>query len=99
MKLNEHAGEITGRPEDYREWYYWISIFGEPPLTEPWGWQIDGHHLIVNSFVWSDQMVMTTDFRGSEPVMANSGKYAGTQVFHDEESRGLAFMNALGSEQ
>jgi len=21
MKLNEHAGEITGRPEDYREWY------------------------------------------------------------------------------
>ena len=99
MKLNEHAGEITGRPEDYREWYYWISLFGKPSLTEPWGWQIDGHHLIVNCFVWGDQMVMTPDFRGSEPVMANSGIYAGTQVFHDEESRGLAFMNALASEQ
>ena len=36
IKLNEHAGETTGRPEDYREWYYWISLFGEPSLTEPW---------------------------------------------------------------
>ena len=99
MKLNEHAGEITGRPEDYREWYYWISIFGEPSPTEPWGWQIDGHHLIVNCFIHGDQMVMTPDFRGSEPVAAKSGKYAGTHVFQDEETRGLEFMKALAPEQ
>jgi hypothetical protein len=99
MKLNEHANELTGRPEEYGEWYYWISIFGEPSPGEPWGWQIDGHHLIVNCFVYGDQMVMTPDFRGSEPVFAKSGKYAGTHVFHDEESRGLAFMNGLAPEQ
>jgi hypothetical protein len=99
MKLNEHAGEITGNTEEFSEWYYWISIFGEPSLTEPWGWQIDGHHLIVNCFVYGDQMVMTPDFRGSEPVFAKSGKYAGTHVFHDEESNGLAFMKALAPEQ
>lgn len=99
MKLNEHAGEITGRPQDYTEWYYWISIFGEPSPTEPWGWQIDGHHLIINCFIYNDQMVMTPDFRGSEPVFAQSGKYAGTRVFHDEESRGLEFMNSLTVEQ
>jgi len=99
MKLNEHAGEITGRPEDYSEWYYWISIFGEPSPDQPWGWQIDGHHLIINCFVFGDQMVMTPDFRGSEPVLAKSGKYAGTHVFHDEESRGIALMDALSPEQ
>ncbi len=99
MRLNEHAGEITARPEEYGEWYYWISIFGEPSLSEPWGWQIDGHHLIINCFVYGDQMVMTPDFRGSEPVFARSGKYAGKQVFHDEETSGLVFMNALTPEQ
>ena len=99
MKLNETAGEITGNPAEFGEWYYWISIFGEPSPTDPWGWQIDGHHLIVNCFVYGDQMVMTPDFRGSEPVLARSGKYAGTHVLHEEESRGLAFMNALAPEQ
>ena len=99
MKLNEHAREITGRPEEYGEWFYWISIFGEPSLTEPWGWQIDGHHLIINCFILGDQVVMTPDFRGSEPNIANSGKYAGTRVFHEEESRGLQLMNALTPDQ
>ena len=99
MKLNHHAGEITDNMDEYGEWYYWISIFGEPSPSEPWGWQIDGHHLIVNCFIYGDQMVMTPDFRGSEPVAAKSGKYAGTHVFHDEQSRGLEFMDDLTPEQ
>jgi hypothetical protein len=85
--------------EEFGEWYYWISLFGEPSLTEPWGWQIDGHHLIVNCFIYGDQMVMTPDFRGSEPVAAKSGKFAGTHVFDEEEANGLALMEALTPEQ
>jgi hypothetical protein len=99
MKLNEHAGEVTGYGDEFGEWYYWISLFGEPSSTESWGWQIDGHHLIINCFILGDQLVMTPDFRGSEPVLARSGKYAGTRVFHDEEAAGLALMNALTSDQ
>jgi len=99
MKLNEHAGEITGRFDEFNEWFYWISLFGEPSSTEPWGWQIDGHHLIINCFILGDQLVMTPDFRGSEPVLAKSGKYAGTRVFHQEEALGLALMNALAPDQ
>ncbi len=68
MKLNEHMLEITGRPDEYGEWLYWVSIMGAPSATEPWGWQIDGHHLIVNCFVLGDQMVLTPNFMGSEPV-------------------------------
>ena len=37
MRLNEHALEITGKPEEYGEWLYWVSIFGTPSPSEPWG--------------------------------------------------------------
>jgi Protein of unknown function (DUF3500) len=99
MKLNEHACELTGLGEEYSEWYYWISIFGTPSADEPWGWQFDGHHLIINCFVIGDQLVLTPQFMGSEPVFAEWGKYAGTRVFHDEESAGLAMMCGLSPEQ
>ena len=99
MKLNQHAGEITARFDEFNEWYYWISLFGEPSPDLPWGWQIDGHHLIINCFILGDQLTMTPDFRGAEPVFAKSGKYAGTRVFHEEESLGLELMNALTPDQ
>jgi hypothetical protein len=35
---------------------------GYPTLDEPWGWQIDGHHLNLNYFVLKDQVVMTPAF-------------------------------------
>jgi hypothetical protein len=35
MKLNEHALEITGKPEKYGEWFYWVSIFGTFSQGEP----------------------------------------------------------------
>jgi hypothetical protein len=99
MKLNEHACELTGLSEEYGEWYYWLSIFGSPSAAEPWGWQFDGHHLIINCFILGDQLVLTPQFMGSEPVFAEWGKYAGTHVFRAEESVGLAMMRGLAPEQ
>ena len=99
MRLNEHLREITGRTDEFGEWFYWIAVIGTPSPTEPWGWQIDGHHLTVSAFVCGDQFVMTPSFMGSEPVHARSGKYAGTRVFAAEELEGLAVMQALTSEQ
>jgi hypothetical protein len=100
MRLNEYIGEICGgKWEEYGEWLYWMSIFGQPSATEPWGWQIDGHHLIVNCFVLGDQIVVSPTFMGSEPVSAETGKWAGIRVFGDEEARGLELMQALSPEQ
>ena len=99
MKLNETIAEITGRFEEYGEWLYWISIMGTPSAHEPWGWQIDGHHLIINCFVLGDEVVMTPMFMGSEPVAAEGGVYAGTRVFAAEEQDGLALLRALPPEQ
>jgi hypothetical protein len=99
MKLNDYVRELTGRAEEYDEWYYWMSIMGQPSGGEPWGWQIDGHHLIVNCFVLGDQLVLTPNFMGSEPVIGETGKYAGIRVLENEESKGLVLMRALEPRQ
>jgi hypothetical protein len=99
MRLNETIGELTGKWEEYGEWLYWLSIFGTPSADEPWGWQIDGHHLNVNCVVLRDQVVLTPMFMGSEPTHAPLGKYAGTRVFESEEQDGLAFIRSLSTDQ
>ena len=100
MRLNHTIGELTGRlSSEYGEWLYWLSVMGTPSPTEPWGWQLDGHHLIVNCFVLGEQVVMTPLFMGSEPVEAETGKYAGTRVLQAEEQTGLELMRSLSSGQ
>lgn len=99
MRLNETIREITGSDEEYGEWLYWMSLMGEPSNDEPWGWQIDGHHLIINAVLLNGQLVATPAFMGTEPVTADAGKYEGTTVFREEESRGYALMTSLSSAQ
>jgi hypothetical protein len=100
MRLNHTLGELNNNDfEQYGEWLYSITIMGEPSDKEPWGWQLDGHHLIVNYFVLGDQVVMTPLFAGSEPVIARSGKYKGTIVLQDEQNKGLSLINALPEAQ
>jgi hypothetical protein len=99
MKLNGHLADVLNRHDEYGEWLYHLTVMGVPSDTEPWGWQLDGHHLIVNYFVLGDQVVMTPTFMGSEPVTATEGRFAGTSVMQDEQNKGLAFMRALSDEQ
>lgn len=99
MRLNETIAEICNNWEAFGETLYWLTIFGTPSDSEPWGWQIDGHHLAINCFILGDQLVMTPCFMGSEPVVADSGKYEGTRVFDAEEAAGFALMQSLSPAQ
>ena len=100
MKLNRTLGELNNDNfVEYDEWLYWITVMGTPSASEPWGWQLDGHHLVVNYFVLGDQVVMTPSFFGSEPVRAAAGKYKGTVIMQEEQDAGLAFLKALTKEQ
>jgi hypothetical protein len=100
MKLNTTLAELNKDDfEQYGEGRYYLTVMGTPSLTQPWGWQIDGHHLIVNYFVLGDQVVMTPSFFGSEPVVATTGKYAGTKILQDEQAAGLALVNGLDDGQ
>jgi Protein of unknown function (DUF3500) len=100
MKLNHTLGELNNNDfEQYGEWLYFITVMGTPSATEPWGWQLDGHHAIINYFVIGDQVVMTPTFVGSEPVVAEAGKYKGTAILQSEQRQGLAFLRSLTDAQ
>ena len=99
MKLNETLAELSNDHEFLGEWLYHITIMGTPSKTEPWGWQLDGHHAIINYFVLGDQVVMSPVFLGSEPVRATSGKYKGIEILQEEQNRGLAMVQALSEAQ
>jgi hypothetical protein len=100
MRLNQTVGEITGSWDEYGEWLYWLSVFGTPSVDQPWGWQVDGHHLNLNCFVLGDQMVLAPMFMGAEPTWAPPGTtYAGTRVFEAEEQGGLEFVRRLSAAQ
>ncbi|MCA1218790.1 DUF3500 domain-containing protein [Streptomyces sp. 8L] len=99
MHLNLTVGELRGEEDLLNEWLYWFSVYGAPERGEPWGWQLDGHHVNVNCAFVGGQMVLTPTFLGAEPVTAEGGKYAGTTVFRREESLGQKLFAGLTDRQ
>lgn len=99
MRTEQTLLELNGEPIRYGEEKYYFTVMGIPSTTEPWGWQLDGHHLVINFFVLADQVVMTPAFWGGEPVLATSGKYAGNVIMQREQDLGLAFMQSLDTAQ
>ena len=99
MRLNETLAELTNDHEFLGEWRYFITVMGKPSAIDPWGFQLDGHHAIVNYFVLGDQVLMTPFFVGSEPVTATAGKYKGLSILQDEQNRGLDMLLALDKDR
>ncbi|MDD9927397.1 MAG: DUF3500 domain-containing protein [Rhodospirillaceae bacterium] len=95
MRINGFLAELTKRPDEFGEWPYFLSFFGQPSAEEPWGWQLDGHHLNLNCVIIGDQMVMAPAFMGSEPCHIDEGALAGTRVFAQEERAGLDMIRSL----
>lgn len=99
MRLNETLAELSGDYALVDEWFYWMTVMGEPSDTEPWGWQIDGHHLVINYFVLGNQVVMSPVFMGSEPAIAEAGIYEGTAVLVQERAKAHALYSSLSERQ
>lgn len=99
MRINQLLAELTGDHRAFGEWPYFVSVFGAPGGGEPWGWQIDGHHLCVNAVVFDGRLVMTPTFMGSEPRRVHHGPLAGISLFDPEESLGLDLIRALDAGQ
>jgi len=99
MRLNQLLAELTGDHEAFGEWPYFVSIFGDAGGEAPWGWQIDGHHLCLNTVVFDGRIAMTPAFMGAEPRRVSTGPYGGISLFDAEEERGLDLIRAFDSEQ
>ena len=99
MRTEQTLFEMNGEPIRYGEEKYYFTMMGIPSDAEPWGWQLDGHHLVINFFVLGDQVVMTPAFWGGEPVITDSGMYDGNRILQPEQDLGLALMQALDAGQ
>ncbi|MER6082827.1 DUF3500 domain-containing protein [Streptomyces sp. NPDC001833] len=99
MHLNRTIGELRDETDLLNEWLYWFSVYGDPEGGGPFGWQLDGHHVNVNCVLVGDRLVLTPTFLGAEPVVAESGKYAGTTVFRREEALGQELFTGLDERQ
>ena len=99
MRTEQTLFEINGEPIRYHEEKYYFTFMGIPSESGPWGWQLDGHHLVINYFVLGDQIVMTPAFWGGEPIVADSGRYAGNIILQAEQDLGLALMQSLSPAQ
>jgi hypothetical protein len=95
MRINAFLGEICNARGVMNELSYNFSLFGAPHEQAPWGWQIFGHHLVLNCFVLGQQMVLSPCFLGSEPNFIDAGPDAGLTLFRDEERLGLELMRSL----
>ena len=99
MKTEQTLFEINGEPIRYGTEKYYITMMGIPSADNPWGFQLDGHHLVINYFVLGDQVVMTPAFWGGEPVYADAGMYLGNHILQEEQNTGLRLMQSLDSGQ
>jgi hypothetical protein len=98
-RTDQTLAELNHDHRSNGEELYFFTIMGLASATEPWGWQLDGHHLVINAFVLGDQVVMTPAFYGGEPIHPRTGRYAGIVLLQDEEDQGLALMRMFTTEQ
>ncbi|MFF4116245.1 DUF3500 domain-containing protein [Streptomyces sp. NPDC001714] len=95
MRVNGFLGELVDLPRILNEHSYNINIFGTPSVTEPWGWNLWGHHLAVNCLLIGGRQVLTPVFFGSEPNHVDRGEHEGLSLFDEQERAGLAFVRDL----
>lgn len=97
MLMNEFLGQLVGGPRVLNQYSYNFSLFGEPSLGEPWGWQLHGHHLCLNCLVIGKQLIVSPTFMGAEPNVIDEGPHAGLTILDGEERSGLRLMQSLAS--
>ena len=73
---------------------YCFRIFGDPGDLAPWGWQLAGHHVVLNFTVAGDHVSGTPCMLGSVPA-----SYGALSPLAHEETDGFDFVNRLSPGQ
>ncbi|GHA57449.1 hypothetical protein GCM10010372_66670 [Streptomyces tauricus] len=97
-RINQAAGEAIDNTDSFNEEAFYYTVLGTPSATEPWGFQFDGHHLVINYFVLGGQVVMSPCFWGSEPTEIDIDGTT-VSVCKEEVKASLAFINSLTEAQ
>lgn len=79
---------------------YYVSIFGKPGSTKPWGWRVEGHHLSVNFTIANGKNISATpSFLGTNPGEVKAGPRKGVRILGEEEELGRQLVKSLSDDQ
>ena len=92
-------GDQTGNRMLFGADNYWFFIYGTPSLTEPWGWQFDGHHLAINLTITKDDLTLSPSFIGTQPADVEWGKRYSSKPMSKEVSLAFKLVGSLSSAQ
>ena len=96
----EAAGPPEGRRNVRDSSKYYLSVFGDPDASEPWGWRVEGHHLSVNyTAVGRSAQVVSPVFFGANPARVPSGPRAGLRILAAEEDLARELVKMLDAKQ
>jgi hypothetical protein len=79
--------------------FYWLGVFGNPDDDNPWGWQLEGHHLGLNFTVVDDSISVTPAFMGADPAEVQTGPLAGSRLLGREEDLAFDLIESLTEQQ
>ena len=98
--LGELEASVGTLRFDRLEGLYYFSIFGTPGSAEPWGWQVDGHHLSLNmTVIGGERISVTPSFFGANPAEVPHGPHKGLRILKEEEDAARSLLRSLDAEQ
>jgi hypothetical protein len=92
--------EMGGDPRVRNPELYFISIFGDPSWTGPWGWRFEGHHLSLNyTVVDGAPLAWAPAFLGANPAEVRAGSRSGLRALASEEDLARDLVRSLDDAQ
>lgn len=78
--------------------FYSIDMFGDPETSGSWGFQLDGHHCVINFLVDGDNVSMVPAFLGGEPA-SDTWNGEDFDIFSDERDLAITLYNSLDTDE
>ncbi len=97
-KINQQTLKMT-QDLKWAHGNFYISVWGKPQSTAPWGLNFGGHHLALNITLKGNTIVTSPFFYGTDPSEVKSAKYASWRILSKEEDLGFMLVNTLSETQ
>jgi hypothetical protein len=98
--LETEPKERAERRERRHPGKYYLSVFGTPSETDPWGWRLEGHHISLNYTLDKGDVIGTTpEFFGTNPALIEAGPGRSIRVLGPEEDTARQILKLCTPEQ
>ena len=79
---------------------YFVTVYGDPRGSAPWGWRIEGHHLSMTFTCVSGQWTAHGPiFVGSQPARVKGGEHDGMRLLGKKDDNVRALLASLDDKQ